>query len=391
MKCIHCGTDSPLRLRRRLGGRCFKCSHLFAFEPAKDVNKVTDGQFRNAIDRVSGGGKVHFTEQNLWYEFNRRWMKPGFWRPLFIALSLVGAAAFALVPFLVFGLMLDESVASLVVVLAMAAAGAAAGRAVGGVLRTWVDRRAPRRPRVPFYRFKRRYLGRWREVHGDVAGLLPGREVALPTMRRRVPADVAAFSFDRAVVTDTWETAAMLVANRFHFEHNCAVLSHDGYPDGIAGTVKEMLRRNPRLTVFALHDATPGGCLLPLALREAEWFGPGVRIVDLGLRPATARGLLVPEGTAASAQLPPRLGEILSPEDVAWLARGHRAELAALRPAQLLRAAYQGIVAAGPGDGSSGGGGSTSGAGGGTYYVGGIIWVGDLGPGTDTAVVDGFG
>lgn len=338
MKCIHCGTDS--KLKERTDKRCPKCKHPFAFEPTADTLRVTDGQFKNAVDRVSGQGKVLFTDRHLWYEFNRRWMKPGFWRTLF------------------------------------------------GRLRGARGPQPPRPPRITLDAFDRLYLRRWREVHGDIAGLLPGREAALPTLPKQVPADVAVFSFDRAVVTDTWETAAMLVANRFHFEHNCAVLSRDGYPEGIADTVKEMLRRNPGLTVFALHDASPGGCLLPLTLRDAEWFpGPEVRIVDLGLRPVTARALGVPTLPATPAQLPPRLGELLSPEDVDWLAQGHRAELAALHPAQLLRAAYQGIVAAGQADGS---GGSGSGSGD-MYYAGGVIWVGDLHGRTDSAAVDGFG
>jgi hypothetical protein len=335
VKCIHCGSDSKLRDRK--DKRCPRCKHPFAFEPTADTLRVTDGQFRNAVDRVSGNGKVLFTDRQLWYEFNRRWMKPGFWRALF------------------------------------------------GRLRGARDPQPPRPPRITFPAWERLYLRRWKEVHGDVAGLLPGRQAALPTMPTRVPADVAAFSFDRAVVTDTWETAAMLVANRFHFEHNCAVLSRDGYPEGIADTVKEMLRRNPRLTVFALHDASPGGCLLPLTLRDAEWFpAPEVRVVDMGLRPGTARGLRVPTLAATPAQLPPRLGEILPPEDVEWLARGHRAELAALRPAQVLHAAYQGIVAARADSGSDSGGGDG-------YDGGGVIWVGDLRGRTDTAAVDGFG
>jgi hypothetical protein len=379
MKCIHCGTDS--KLRERTDKRCPKCHNRFAFEPTTDPHKVTDGQFRNAIDRVSGGGKVHFTERQLWYEFNRRWMKPGFWRSPFGVLPFAGASTSVL-----------AAVAGLkVLILPVAALGLAAGLGAGALLSVLANRRAPlppRPPRIPLDAFERQYLRRWREVNGDVAGLLPVRDVAASDLPRAVPADVAAFSFDRAVVTDTWETAQMLVANRFHFEHNCAVLSRDGYPDGIADTVKEMLRRNPRLTVFALHDASPGGCLLPLTLRDAEWFpDAAIRIVDLGLRPGTARRQRVPALAGAPTQPPPRLAEILPAEDVAWLAEGHRAELAALRPEQVLRAAYQGIVAAG--DGSSGGGdGLTGGENG---YSGGIIWVGDLSPGADTAAVDGFG
>jgi hypothetical protein len=339
MKCIHCGTDS--KLRERTDKRCPRCRHPFAFEPTTDPHRVTDGQFRNAIGRVSGEGKVQFTERQLWYEFNRRWMKPGFLRNVLSAFSRRRGPA------------------------------------------------QPRPPRVLLDDFERLYLRRWREVHGDVAGLLPVREVAAPSLPAEVPRDVAAFSFDRAVVTDRWETAQMLVANRFHFEHNCAVLSRDGYPDGIAPTLKEMLRRNPRLTVFALHDASPGGCLLPLTLRDPEWFPePSIRIVDLGVRPGTARRLRVPALAGAPTQPPPRLAELLPAEDVAWLATGHVAELAALRPEQVLRAAYQGIVAAGPNDGSGSGGSDGGGYGG---DGGGVIWVGDLSPGGDTAAVDGFG
>ncbi|HEY0016560.1 MAG TPA: hypothetical protein VGC13_09590 [Longimicrobium sp.] len=389
MKCIHCGTDS--RRRERSAGRCPRCGHPFAFDPTLDRYKVTDTQFQSAVDRVSGGGKVQFTELSLWYEFNHRWMKPGFWRSPFGALPFVGAGS---------GVVAGQDIMhnaaavtdAIVGLLPPVAAGAAAGLAVGAVLSGLANRRAPLPPlppRMTFEAFQRDYLRRWRQVHGDVAGLLPVREVALPAMPTQVAADVAAFSFDRAVVTDRWETAQMLVANRFHFEHNCAVLSRDGYPDGTAETVKAMLRRNPALTVFALHNASAAGCLLPLTLREPEWFpDPRVRIVDLGLRPGTVRRLRVPTLRGPFTRLPPRLEEVLPPEDVAWLKEHRTVELAALRPAQVLRAAYQGIVAAGPYAGSSSGSG---GDGGDTYYGGGVIWVGDLSPGADTAAVDGFG
>lgn len=378
MKCIHCGTDS--KLRERTGGRCPKCNHRFAFEPTGDPHKVTDGQFKNAADRVSGDGKVHFTERHLWYEFNRRWMKPGFWRSPWGALPFAGAS-----PALLAALGVIK-VAMLPLVL-VGLVGAVAGAMLSHRANER-EPRPPRPPRIPPKEFEGKYLQRFREVHGDVAGLLPVREAALPSGPREVPPDVTVFSFDRAVVTDRWETAQMLVANRFHFEHNCAVLSRDGFPDGIADTVKTMLRRNPRLTVFALHDASPGGCLLPLTLREPEWFPePSIRIVDLGLRPETVRRLRIPALPGAPVQLPPRLAELLPPDDLEWLAQGHVGELAALRPAQVLRAAYQGIVAAGPNDGSS----SSGSDGGDGYYDGGVIWVGDVHRHTDTAAVDGFG
>jgi hypothetical protein len=370
MKCIHCGTDS--KKFQRSDGRCPRCRHALAFEPATDANRVTDPQFKAAIDRVSGQGHVHFTARALWYELGSRRGRPGFWRSPYGWLPVLGASPLlASAP------------------LGAALVGVAGGLAVGAAL-SWRDNRVSiRAPRISFDELQGVYLERWTRAHGPIARLLPRREAQLAAPPREVPGDVAAFSFDRAVVTDQWETAAMLVANRFHFEHNCAVLSHDGYPGGIADTVKAMLRRNPALTVFALHDASPAGCELPLLLREPAWFPEtSVRIVDVGLRPAMAQRLRMPRLKAHPGHLLPRLGEVLPPEDVAWLARGHVAELAALRPAQVMRAVRQAISAVAAADArgtswDSGGGGGDSGG----FF---IIPMGG-GGGSDTAATDGFG
>ena len=382
MKCIQCGTHS--KLSERKDGRCPKCQHRFAFEPTTDPAGLTDAQLRNAVDRVSGQGKVRFTARNLYYEVHRRWAFSGVWRGTYTVLppALVGALP---------GFVLAQ-VLSFPALYWLSGVGALAAAAVS-VHGTWRQNRRPpfpqSAPRMAFGVFQTQHLPRWMEVNGPIPGLLPPREEAAAAMPREVPADVAAFSFDRAVVTDRWETAQVLVANRFHFEHNCAVLSVDGYPDVIAGTVKEMLRRNPRLTVFALHDASVEGCHLPLKLREAAWFpDPRVRIVDLGLRPEIAKRLRLPELQGPVAY---RVGlvKMLSLEEQKWFADGHFSELAALRPTQLMRAVYKGIVAAGPNDGSTGSRPASGGAD--TYYGGGAIWIGDVAPGTDTSRVDGFG
>ena len=381
MQCIKCGIHA--RLRERKDGRCPKCKHPFAFEPTTDSSWLTDVQFKRAVDRVSGDGKVRFTARNLWYEVHRRWMSSGVWHRTY---SVSGPALLGALPGFVLAYWL--SIPALYWLAAVGAVGAAGGSAYG----TWRDNRRPPSPqgspRTPFEHFQTQHLPRWIEVNGPIPGLLPPREEALAAMPKEVPADVAAFSFDRAVVTDTWETAQMLVANRFHFEHNCAVLSLDGYPDRIAGTLKEMLRRNPRLTVFALHDASPDGLHLPLVLREPEWFpDPAVRIVDLGLRPETVKRLRIMTRPGPAVLRPPRLTKTLTEEELTWLSHGNVGELAALRPAQLMRAVYRGIVAAGPHDGSRG----SPDSGGGALYGGGVIWIGDPGGGGDTAAVDGFG
>ncbi|HEU4562659.1 MAG TPA: hypothetical protein VFS20_32820 [Longimicrobium sp.] len=382
MQCIHCGTHS--RLSQRKDGRCPKCQHRFTFEPTTDRASVTDSQFKNAIDRLSGGGRLFFTERNLWYELYRRWAHDGIWR-----------YTYPMAPYVLTGIIPGVVLANLLEMPSLyllCGLGALAGMGIAKY-RTWRYGRQPPLPqpgpRTSFEAFQEQHLARWIEVNGPIPGLLPRREQAAAAMPRKVPPDVAAFSFDRVVVTDRWDTAQMLVANRFHFEHNCAVLSRDGYPDGIAGTLTEMLRRNPRLTVFALHDPSVEGCHLPLILRQPEWFpDPAVRIVDLGMRPATAERLRIPAERGPAIRRPLLLAKMLTKEELTWLTHGRSWELAALRPTQVMRAVYKGIVTAAPNDGSPSGG--TDG-GGDSYHGGAVFWIGDMRPGVDTAKVDGFG
>jgi hypothetical protein len=357
MKCIHCGIEAP----RSDVEACAGCGRRFAFKPSIYLDD-SDEWFKNAIDGVSGDGTVRFTTRQLWYEINRPWtdppVHPG--RRPFLAYAAGGA-----LPGMAATVFLPGPAAY-----TLAGAGALAGLGVRAY-RRWRERRQPApgpgSPHIPFDAFLGRYLARWTEVNGPVPGLLPPRE-AHPAGRTQVPADVASPPPSQVVVTDTWETAAILVANGFHERQGCVVLSLDGYPDGEAQAVKEALRRTPGLTVHALHNATPAGCQLPLTLRQPEWFpDPAVRMVDLGLRPAIAWRVRVPPLPGPPVLRPPLPAWLLSEGELAWLAHGNTAELAALRPAQVLRAAHEGMVAAGP------------------HVVGGMR--GEAG----TIVVDGFG
>jgi|GEM_PF-1482685 len=309
------------RRKERPSGSCPKCGHRIAFEPSSDPLKVTDARFQSALRTVSDDGRVRFTHRQLWYELDRK---------------------------------------------------RRSRRGLG------------RAPELSFELQFLPLLERWTAAHGEPPGLLPPPPAKAPA--REVPPDVAAFSFDRAVVTDRAETADVLVANRFHFEHNCAVLSADGYPLGIAETVKTMLRRNPRLTVFAVHDASLEGCALPALLRDPAWFpDPGVRVVDVGLRPEAARRLGFPwlPGTPGRLRLEERAA--LPAAEWEWLEAGNRRELAVLRPTALMRLLQRAFAAAGPpGDPAYDAAGTAA---------MGYVWMGDLPSrgGADTAAMDGFG
>ena len=251
-----------------------------------------------------------------------------------VALALV-LSALALICLVNFGIQLADSQWGISVVLAV-------GSAAFGYLSfiTWKRVARPTGPR--FVALQRgifdAYWCRWQEVHGSPQGLIVRRESKLP--QRPVESDIGDYSFDRAVICDQPSTVDLLLANNFHFENNCAVLSITGYPAGPFETVRAMLKRNPRLQVFALHDASPEGCAMANRLaRDPAWFHGGVPVTDVGLRPRHSppfQGLLRVNTESVTP------GQGISEEEATWLSQC-TLELAAIRPEQVLKRLYRAL------------------------------------------------
>jgi hypothetical protein len=335
MKCIHCGSDTTYPQRSSNGRRCATCLHPFAFEPKTDPFSVSDPLFQKCISDVSAEGTLQFTARELYYELGRRLVKksvhipkPFGWTAAgFGAGGVIGAAAgmFFLIPVGIVG-----AIATCII-------GANAGK------------KTPR-ARVlsqPFSAFESNYLMPWIRAHGEIPGLIAPIPMSPKGARNASsaadPPDLGSYSFDRALIVDRAEVAAMLVYNRFHFENNCAILSLDGrFPqNGRFDQLRDMLRRNPRLIVFSSHDASPQGLTMAQRLRADDWFpDPQVRILDLGLRPkhAIKANMLLQQQSAVSIPVEARFG--LDKEETAWLEAGYTAELEAMRPQKLMRAIY---------------------------------------------------
>jgi len=367
MRCIYCSADTNYKHRQANGGRCAGCRHPFAFEPKTNPFSMTDVRFQRAIKDVSADGAVFFTERNLFYELNRRVSRRPFWRAPWGWVA-AGCGAGALVAVAQFSAFWFLPIA-------------AAGVIGSGIKSHRESKRAPLPLRIGFETFQESYLPLWQAVHGEIEKLVatgdapsaprpapradersPGAQQATaPDVARGAasgapPApDLTAYSFDRALVTNRAETAAMLIANNFHFENNCAILSISGYPEGVFDTVMTMLGRNPELKVFAVHDASIPGCDLIQRLRAEGWFpDPAIRIVDLGLKPRDAIRLRLPILDGMPTPVPDALRQALGAEDAEWLASGKAAELAAMRPAKLMRSIYQGFARASQIDAAAG-------------------------------------
>ncbi|MDZ8030612.1 MAG: hypothetical protein RMX89_05845 [Nostoc sp. DedSLP04] len=195
------------------------------------------------------------------------------------------------------------------------------------------------------------WLNRWQQINGSILKILPSPK------QENTPAtinpDVTAYSFDRLVVCDTASIAQLLIANNFHFENNCAILSITGYPQSIFDTTMQMLRRNPDLKVYALHDCNPQGIALVHNLRtNVNWFlNSEIAIIDIGLTPrqilATKRGMFIqtsPESAQAAKQLPEEIRQNLSAEELAWLESGKFVELESFTPQRIIKVLQKGIA-----------------------------------------------
>lgn len=313
MKCIRCGNDCTYPQRQ--DKRCPTCQGTFAFEP-RTGDPITDAGMKSAIDAVSSMGTVRFLPDHVYYEIARRRRSKGYGRATFYGLGVVG----------------------MLIALANPAAGLAIAAVCGGIgTMLWPS------PAIAFPRMTFETLWRhWVDVHGAPAGLIVRRQRA-PAAPYRGPTDIPSYSFDRAVVCDRPQTADVLLANNFHFENNCAVLSVDGYPPHAFDMVRQMLANNPRLVVYALHDATLAGCGLAHRLAsDPTWFRGRARVVEVGLRPAHARRLRGVWQPAAEPLPPHRTG--MTASEHRWLA-GHSLELAAIRPEQVIKRLYAVIVA----------------------------------------------
>lgn len=336
MRCIHCGADTDYKTREINGRKCSGCGQPFAFEPKSDSHRMTDVRFQGILNGVSFNGELFFTPRQLYYAFCRSlYLKegqPSYW--FYYAVGLVVSVAAAVV----------------------------CGRwwLFPAVLVPWIiavllfKRLRPKpEPVLPIHRaeFETSYLGRWTGVHGRPAKLLDDPVITEPSAA--LPAepepDLESYSFERVVVTNRKDIAALLVANNVHFEGRCAVLSLDGYPEGRSKAIRQMLQRNPDLSVVAVHDCTPRSCAMVFKLREPSWFpGEGVRLFDLGLRPRNVwrtqsftlvNPHLKPESLAAIDRC--EAEGILTSAEAAWLREGRVCELDTFTPARIIRTIFR--------------------------------------------------
>ena len=402
MKCINCGTDNKLQYRRATKGRCIKCNHPFVFEPTSmGTAKITDSMFAKTLADISASYTLYFTPKQLLYFLDSRVRKKafqpaGFWfLYLFLNVWVTGFVGrpTALIPnsFLVVNLVYQavtiwnlfnntnssrlnnasrkasartlQRLGVFILVVGISASLFVLDSFPGfsivvilGLLSIFLGTRQLRKvenlPQELLFSSidLDRWLIKWQQINGKVDKVLTSQQEQIaPTS---INPDITAYSFDRLVVCDSANIAQLLIANNFHFENNCAILSITGYPQSIFNTTMEMLRRNPDLKVYAIHDCSSKGVSLVHHLRTSEkWFlNSNVTIIDLGLLP---RQIIASQGkmfTRFSSQLKDESKKLsvdicqsLTADELAWLHTGNFVELESFTPQKLIQVLRHGI------------------------------------------------
>lgn len=392
MKCVNCGTDNKLRDRKESNGRCKQCHHQFTFEPTDmGAFKITDAMFSKTLADISVNYTLHFTNKQFLYFLDSRLKKKaftstGFWimyfflniflAPIFgIVGSLISQVLFVTYLFLVsqpnkLDSFTRRNSAKRLVFVGLFIL-------IFSTLLWWSSYNV----NFIFYSFTflgilsvslgilqlvriknsrdlgydsqdflitqlnvNDWLARWQLFNGKVDKILPETPTEIEAVS--ISPEITAYSFDRLVVCDSPSIAQVLIANNFHFEHNCAILAMNGYPENIFGITMEMLKRNPNLQVFALHDCSPEGVSLVNYIRTNEnWFlNSQLPIIDIGLLPRQIlgnKGRMFIRKTATSAEksknLPLEIRQTLSAQELSWLDAGNFIELESFSPQTLIQ------------------------------------------------------
>lgn len=348
MRCIHCQTDNDYQSRVAKSQHCHQCGHALAFEPKTQSPRMSDPQFQKIIETASLDHQLFFTERQLWHMVNR-------WLNRHSLLGCIGKSSFFIVFILCMfysmvaqKLNVLERISRFEVVNLLIIAGFTVVLPIlfGLIIYLLFFSGKNHRPELSFETFRQEYLDRWIAVHGQPEKLLLN-PTQRPATRLTKEPDLTAYSFDRVLVTDSDEIAAILIANQFHVDSKCAVVSQNGYPNDIFDDLLQMLRRNPKLQVFALHDASLSGFKLLPTLRRRKWFpGTYITLVDLGLRPNTVKQLKLFTLPGESGSLAKDVRQQLKAPEIKWLERGYMAEVANIPPGLLMPALNRGMAQA---------------------------------------------
>ncbi|MBX6389968.1 MAG: hypothetical protein IRZ08_13400 [Frankia sp.] len=275
--------------------------------------RLHDLRVQRFADRISDGGRIAYTDTQLWYAVSRKYLREHATIPAPGCLVALLLAVLGVVALIVVAVTSPRSAIVFVVV-----------AAVLGPLTYWRLVRRKGRPPVSRLRFHVAMF-RWQQVYGRLpVGMLAlgaSPQLAEPEQDPATPLLVCADA----------DVAACLAANGVPPRFGLRLVTH---PARVASWPLAA-------PVFVLRDASIAGEQLVLAVRQRAGGRP---VVDLGLSVTTARQnstlvrLCLPRAVdrAALADLRATPTVSLTEADFDWLADGWWAPIAAIPPDRLI-------------------------------------------------------
>lgn len=173
-------------------------------------------------------------------------------------------------------------------------------------------------------------------TYGRPAYLLPPDLVYTHTATIAAEPDLLDYGVPRVLICQQQAVATMLLANEFHIELACPILT---WAEAIPAAIHRMIQRSQAVEIYLLHDASPDGLALASDARRNLGIDTmaHVALLPLGLRPTQAQqlNLFAQQMTSPPAQAIPYP---LTPAERQWLTAGWVAEVEAIPPERLLRA-----------------------------------------------------
>ncbi len=263
MRCVACERDSKKK-DQKVPNMCPNCGHKFVLDPNTDG--VTDGFMKRAVVAASSNGTFKYLPAQLDHEISRRSQTLTFKqrlskRKLAFAIFIAGILCITYLA------LSDWEVGvipyAIIVLITYKSARKFWGRATGSSGR-------PKNARTA--------LRRYEKVNPDAAKIDPG-SIDLNDGGK-------GDTFDRLLVCARPEYRDFYIANDFQLHHACHVLGPDDLETEEGRELFEILKKNPELDVFVVHDATPRGAKFADVVRsDQRWFdgAAGDKVLDLGM------------------------------------------------------------------------------------------------------------
>ena len=338
MLCPQCTTASTKR--ERVDDKCPKCGRLFRLAPA-DTTSISDYEFEKALSQLSSKGAHKFTRAQLVAEIERHLVRH---KTKWLETMISAISENTIVPWFIAGAALVVAGIGIltgaipIVIIALVVAVLCSFYAIGRDSPEVAREKLEAQRTTADFGAASVLVQRYSQV-GPIAGLLEQRRWLTEGREKNTREfDLHSFGFDRVIVVQGEDTVEMLVANRFHFEHNAAIVSFSGYPQHVAEIVaKQMKSGHTRAHVFLLHDASTEGYRLAEQWRKSDW-AKAAAISRVGLAPRQVPKVL-PVHASTGGDVP----SWVPTSDAEWL-RASSINLSALRPVQTMTLLFNAIT-----------------------------------------------